>query len=215
MLHPKSMIRVLNINTGNCIDCTIDRLVQEYSYLMKKVSENKDYDLYKISFKDDTNNKLILPLKITELYGWTDILEIVINKYKGINPSIPKWIEFKINDHQLIIDENSYILLYDKFNSIIGFHGEVKYNYNLCNVNQLLQLNSDNLIRSCQYVRRRNLKQIGDSDAEFLMINQIQQYSVMETTSYDIITKSGFFNINEFHMGSPESVLSSKLTGFK
>lgn len=179
MVHPLTQVQYIDIKNGQPRYKNINELYQEYSYKVTNISNN-------ISEIDFTNENV----KITELFGWTQLLNI--RKIIYDNPI--NWVEIKAANKFIDVSYDELIPIYKIDDSIIGFHGEVKYKYNLKHYHEII--NDD-------YIRIYRGKDNNNQFIEFTL-PEINNTSSNISYGYEIITKSRFFNGNDIHLYSSD-----------
>lgn len=180
MIHPETSIQYIDIKTGEPKYKSINDLYQEYAH-KAITSDNGSREISDISFENEN-------ILITDLFGWTKLISLTRIKYLD---SIPTWRKISSYDKHVIVSDDELIPFYDINDTIIGFHGEVKYKYDLKSINE---------IDLHEYIRNKgiidefgNRKEFSIPDAEFINDLDIRY-------GYEIITKSEFVNANKFHL---------------
>ena len=179
MIHPNTKIQYIDLRDGEPRYKTIDDLYKEYAH--RSVDCYQEYSY--ITF----DNRGI---KITELAGWTDLLEI---RKIALNQLDIRWINLKFNNTEIKVSHTELIPAYESDKTIIGFHGEVKY---LCTPKSPLHLSDNESVRTHKYFEYTD-----EHAVEFIRptgINIIINPDI--TYGYQLITKSGFFNGNKIHL---------------
>ena len=185
MIHSNTQIQCLSLFDGEPKYKTIDEIYQEYCHKEQVVWKGKGSE--KISTIDFTDD---IKLKITDSYGWTDLLYITrVPMLKPIN----SWVQINVADKNVIVSNCEYIPAYKITLPRIGFHGEVKYNY-ICKTST--NINGDDYLRL--YRGRDNN---GDM-IEFAHITSIEEVNDEFNYGFILTTKSKFYNANRIHLFS-------------
>lgn len=193
MIHSSTRVQCLDINTGEPLYGTIEQIFQKYSHLIEEVSMNGYCNnILKINF--DNRN-----FKITDLFGWTDVITIyrIMDYYQ--------WSNINLDNNDIIVSSNELIPIYNKDKNKIGFHGEVKYNYILTNPAKIKN----------GYIRVNNGEDDQGNPIEFLIpkkINNSDEY--IKSNGYMIITKSRFYNGNNIHLFGSNQVTMEEMSNW-
>lgn len=206
MIYPTSRIKCLDIQRQQHRKCTMNELYQEYIYFV----EYDENDIASINLSKQN-------IKTCDWYGWTQLLEI-----KKV--PVDKWVTIKINDYEppLIVAANSLVPVYDITNPVTGFHGEVKYHFNLKPASELTK---NDLLRAWRYIEydhrfqcncgtimgKKNkgvkcnkceslvqYKELLEKD--FWYPSEINRQYLPYSHGFEVVTKSGYVNINNFHL---------------
>jgi hypothetical protein len=142
--------------------------------LYQRYSHLEDKESEKIVFHE---NNIV---KIKDNTGWTDILSIKKCSNK-------QWIRIKSPDNisEIKVDKSQQIPVYNPQKISKGFHGETIYDYNV--------IESDDL-------RYDHLLRIGANDIFTYPMFVTYQNSLELEDGYIIITKSHFYNADEFYL---------------
>ena len=185
MIHPDTQVQYIDMRDGEPRYKSINEFYQEYCH--------------KAILKMDTNNvqesiidfSLNPHVKITDLFGWTDVLEI--KRFTIRYPLTINWINILVKDKKLITCNRELLPVYDINDNKIGFHGEVKYKYTLTSPVKL----------SSGYLRTNNCEDENGNQVEFIIpeIVDLGNYNIdYSINGYEIITRSGFYNGNNIHL---------------
>ena len=185
MIHPKTVIDVLDIKDSSIHSGSVKEIFQHYIEYM----ENFEDKSVLIDFEHRG-----LDVKIKDWTGWTRLQSIVKMPTDGA------WVRLVQEDsfHGLSVTIDDLVPVYypDKF--INGFHGETKFLYIL---KEALSIGADD------YVRVRNLTQPEDEEPrQFAHVYMMHFEDEVYKSAYQVITKSGFFNANDFHLFSGDRV---------
>ena len=185
MIYPDTQVQYLDLNDGGIRYKSVEKFYQEYVHMQSLILEFPGKTISTISFKNKGN------IRITDLFGWTYVLEI--RKIIFNDPSSIDWIDILVANKQLMVSDKELLPIYNINDSSIGFHGEVKYKYNLMN-----PLNITN-----GYLRIHNGEDEEGSPSEFAIpqiIDTKNSKSINVNCGYQIITQSGFYNGNDIHL---------------
>lgn len=189
MIHPSTQIQYLDIKVGEPRYKTINDLYQEYCHKAIDVISNKEYKVGEIDFSETAD------VKITELFGWTDI--IMLRKCQYLSSDI-NWINIIAANKNVLVSDKSLIPFYEVDNTTRGFHGEVKHKYILKNPTKSVK---------GDYLRLHGGEDEKGNSIEFtnkILINPHHGYNV--SYGYEIITKSRFVNGNDIHLLACDSI---------
>lgn len=184
MIHPNTQIQYLDIKVGEPRYNTVNDLYREYSHKANMLTD----DCSVINFSSNSN------VKITDLFGWTDIIQI-----KRIKSDNITWNNINVANKQILLSNDELIPFYDINKTTIGFHGEVKYEYILKHL-----IKSD---RSKDFLRIRNGENELGENIEFSPINIYSMSNDKTNYGYQLITRSRFFNGNDIHLFGCDAVL--------
>ena len=177
MLHPTSEVQWMDIGFHKSYISSIADLFSKYSFKANKISDTVSEILF------DGNNIV----KVTDWFGWTDVLSI-----RKID-NVERW-NWVVTDSNIIYCSPDTLLPVYSLESIkIGFHGEVKYSFIIKEI-QDLTMNDD--IR----VRREDHHPLG-----FVKARKLGGTLNQSSTGYKVLTKSGFFNCNNFYLCGRDS----------
>lgn len=209
MIHPSSMIKYLDINTGGVFNTTIDELFKHYIENVKILDSDKCES--EIVFNLSHN------IKTCDWYGWTQLLKI-----KKV--PVKQWTQLSIHVHgsSLILSTGSVVPSYDPTNPTCGFHGEIKYPFELKSIESL---NQDDSIRAWRYVEfakryrcecgklysklhindvcdicKKEVRYDDKLESDFWHPISVKTFDDSSSYGYQITTGSGFCNINNFHL---------------
>lgn len=180
MLSGYTQIQWIDTNKKITQNNTISKLFQSY---VERTENGFDQTLGVII--DEINFDETDGLKVKDWYGWTSVIKI-IRYYKCHG----RLCLIENNENSLPINENGIFPVYDPNNPIKGFHGEIKFPYEVKNVTSL---------KNGDYARFISYNYESEELKDFTKI-QILYYHESLDDLYWIITKSGFFNANKFHL---------------
>jgi len=190
MLYPDTQIQYIDIKDGEPRYKTINEFYQEYSHKSKiKISDNVG-TTSEIDFTD-------MNVKITDLFGWTQVLMV----RKIIQKAGIRWADIVTANKQILISTGTLVPYYQKEETNIGFHGEVKHAYVLKNPSKA----NDN---DC--MRIHNGETFDGNPIEFARQEIINTFEGNDNYGYEIITKSRFFNANDIHMFGSDHILTDE-----
>lgn len=179
MLDNRVNVQWLDVNRNISRHDSINKLFQSYIEKSKSETDNSGR-LFDVVTLDESDG-----VKIKDWYGWTSVLKIIhYNYYEG------RLCHIKSNKDSIFINEYGLFPIYDPSRSIIGFHGEIKFPYEVKHVKDLK--NGDTTRVSKHKDENNNLEEFPKIEIEYI--------SPDTTDVYWIITKSGFFNANNFHL---------------
>lgn len=185
MIHSSSIVQYLDIDKDKSFETSIDDLYKKY--IENAIQVNSDECISKIDFTNNHN------IKISDWYGWSQLL--CIKRVK-----VDKWIELIVNQKQLqyslILGEGMLVPSYNPYNSSRGFHGEIKYPYELKAVESFTERD---ILRAWKLVDFKDRSDSTD-EAEFWHPTFIYPHKSDNNCGYIIHTKSGFVNVNKFHL---------------
>ena len=172
LIYKDQQIQFIDVNKELMKKDSIENIYQMYSHKIELYDNKFSY----INFADKDN------VKISDLYGWTEIFRF------AKMPNINTWKSIKVADKEIIISSETLIPCYDINNPYRGFHGEVKYPYILKNPEKLT---------SEDWLRIHRGKDQNNNDIEFdhPIVNDFIPNN--NEYGYDIITKSRFGNVND------------------
>lgn len=197
MIHPSTQIQYLDIKTGEAKYKSVEEFYQEYCHKATVAWKSKVFDISLIDFsKDDL-------LKITDSFGWTDILSIAKIPFMH---EIDSWYKIDGGDKSILVSSCEYVPTYNIRCPKIGFHGEVKYNYTLKTPNE---------IKADDYLRLYRGKDNNGSIIEFADSITSKPIDDKYDYGFSIMTKSRFFNANRIHMFGHYVKNSNDTSGYK
>lgn len=190
IVSPESTVPCIIINEGDAHNYTLEELFSKFSSI--------SYDLLsgirEINFKDNELN-----VKVQDMFGYTDLLCIRRLEIESLVPGRTHWDDIIAGDKTITARNDTIIPTYDlREEEIIGFHGEVKRDYQLKYV--------DN-IEETDYVRI--LPSNGESE---YVKPEIKPFSlnVKYGHGYCLVTKSGFCNINGIYIRANYQVATNE-----
>lgn len=180
MISENTNVHCLDIREERSIIKSIEEIFQMYSSRLIFDSSTKEFiiDLKKYD------------IKIHDLFGWTKIEYL---KKKHISPS--DWRELHIPSicDPITMTADSIMAVYPKEpKSIRGFHGETKYPYELRNIHMI----NDN-----EKIRLINKSDPNINETIFF-VPTLTSSEYRSEYAYEIYTKSGFYNAENFHLFS-------------
>jgi hypothetical protein len=178
MLHPETIVQWMDVKSQKVFTDGIAKMFQMYSHMASKTSDGSE-----VLFSPQSNIA-----KITDMYGWTSVKAI-----RRID-NVPEWFELNIANHQITLSRDSIIPIYEPNSPFLGFHGETKYPFTGKHITN---------IEEWDMARIRRGKNKDGEDIEFSNISLSKVMYIFEKTlcvSYEVITKSGFFNGNNIHL---------------
>ena len=191
MIHPNTQIQYLDIKIGEPRYKTINDLYQEYSHNAEEILSHKHLKITEINFGENDN------VKITDLFGWTNVLSL--RKVQSVGYHI-RWNILAAANKKVLLTESELVPFYDINKHTIGFHGEIKYEYILKQLSKSLDTD---------YIRLHNGEDTDESVIEFAP-RQIIQTDKSEVNrinyGYELVTRSGFFNGNDIHLFSSDNI---------
>jgi hypothetical protein len=203
MIHPDTRVQYLDIKDGEPRYKTIEKLYQEYTHKSKIIIKDNECEISEINFANDPH------VKITDLFGWTDIIKI---RKTIINADYYIWNDIRLcnnnvilNKH-VIVDYDELIPCYDINQHRVGFHGEVKYKYTL---------KSPTKMTKGDYLRIRNCEDENEEQIEFASCHDlvaIGDHQSGGTTGFSIVTKSRFFNGNDIHLFASDEITIDEIS---
>lgn len=193
MIHEKNEIHWMDIKSENVQNSDISVIFKEYSHMIEQVPCSPDMTIFQINFID-LDDKQIKNIKISDLYGWTNIISI--RKIVLTNPF--KWYKITAGNREIIVSENTLIPVYYEQSKRRGFHGAVLYNYILKHPSKI---NPNDRIR----IHR------GRGSNEFT-VAEIEEYESNENFGYEIITKARFGNVNHISVHMFDSITADEAT---
>ena len=121
MIAPNTPIQIVNPSTGEFLSSPVDNIFQKFSLYIDRNSYCKDnYHEPIIIFPKH------LHIKISDFYGWTDIISI---KRIDVDNDNKKWISLNVNRYNIDVLEDTIIPCFDTSAPIKGFHGSIEYPY--------------------------------------------------------------------------------------
>lgn len=176
MIANDSMIMWMDTSDQSVHETTIEELYSKFQIHEKSLFYESSIDMSRFN------------VKITDMYGWTEIIKIV--KQNQLTAT-----GIYIDENVCLVGTNdTFIPIYENDNHRVGFHGELIYDYTL---KHLGMMNTGD----------RVLLRIPGSDKfEFVNIKVNDQMISKFGSKYHIITKSRFFNANGFHIFGDENI---------
>lgn len=176
MIHGMAKIQWLDVNDQEFGNSPVAKLFQRYSVKSKIISDVEEV----ITFDKSDN------VKVTDWTGWTEVR--AIHKIKNSSGS---WRIIRVGDQSLISSEDTTIPVYSS-TRIIGFHGENKYPYI---VRQVKEIAEGHVVR----VLRQPVESHGKDGLSHVELDPNPYHDDL-SYGYEIITRSKFFNADNFHM---------------
>ena len=173
MIEESTMIQILDIDIGESKPKPVLEVYREYLSKAKCI-ETVDYNILDFSNLD---------VHIQDWTGWTKLL--LIKKWiapRSVRTLTAMWCPAPL----ITVYDYTLVPVYKMQNAVRGFHGEVKFAYDL---KPATDLQVGNLLRV------RGL----DNGDQFSPISAIKS-SDSDRAFYEIITKSKFYNANNVHL---------------
>lgn len=216
MIHPLMNVDIIDINASKHNVCTIDNLYKHYIEHSQEI--NTDACISKINFSG-------MNIKITDWFGWTQLLLI-----EKISVDKMQWIKLDIQSEDIpsigasiILSSETPVPSYNPYGPTKHFHGEIKYPFEIkpfgsfdnkdylrilsmipfkskysCNCGKLNGFhNKDHICEKCKSVVEYSDDKLNN---EFWHPTSIEHGMSDKDYGYRIYTKSGFYNVNKFHM---------------
>lgn len=178
MLHSSTKVMWMDVKSQKVFTDTISNMFQMYSLKAQRTLDGISQVLF------NPESEIV---KITDMYGWTDVKSIT----RIDQPSV--WVEINAADKYLYVSDDEILPIYLPESQFRGFHGEVKYSIL---PKSLPKLEEDDILRIHRGVSEN------EEDIEFAKIQyrcNIKDYTD-SGHGYKITTKSGFFNGNNIHL---------------
>lgn len=177
MVNENAIVTWMDLNQKDVINDTIGNMTQYYSDKMDAIQGIPLVgSMGSIIFTQVEN------IKITDLYGWTDLVELSKKPIQGES----YWMEIKAGENTIIVDSFTLIPVYLTDNPTVGYHGEVKYDYVLKHPEKILPTDKIRIKR-------------GMTDMEFVT-PVIKRSNYDGKFGYEIMTKSRFANMENVYM---------------
>lgn len=192
MVVGNTKVHCLDIYEERSIIKSIEEIFQMYSSRMNFDSSTKEFTI-------DLRN---YDVKIHDLFGWT---KVECLKKRHVSPKDWRELHVSLVSKPITMTSDSVIAVYPKIESIRGFHGETKYPYEIRNIHMI----NDN-----EKIRLVNKPDPNISEIIFSEPT-LTSSSCRYDHAYEIYTKSGFYNAENFHLfSSLEDNILSK-SGYK
>jgi hypothetical protein len=170
MIGEDSIVQILDIENATPYEDTVSSIFNKF---IEKGTQSTNVIYYKPKAGS---------LKIRDLQGWTDILQLSMF-YNADGYTMAK-ISTELTK-PLLVTRDQFIPVYDD-ESTVGFHGEVKHHFRKCSARVFY----DGIIE--------NLR---TNDNQFITSDIVNAISIKNAGYvYGIDTKSGFFNANNLHL---------------
>lgn len=179
MVNHESEITWMDVNHREVYTGSISKMFGRYA-ARAIVSPN---GLMRIEFNSDRN-----VVKVPDWRGWSDL--IMLGREEGITD----WIVLTTTrGKQITATHNTLVPIYDTSQVTSGFHGETKYAYTLTRFDSVVPGDT---------VRVRHQVNDDDISIDFDHVSKIEIIgnSLGPMIGYDIVTKSGFYNCNDFYL---------------
>lgn len=197
MVHPRAKMTWLNTETQECRTDYVTNLYQDYSVYAQELRTGSGWI--------DFNSKNIM---VQDLYGWTQLL--MMRKITGLERVDWVSINPRLDPKKfLVLNYRSVLPVYSEpLQEKIGFHGEVKYRFQLKEVKDIDPEKDRIRIR------------FEDEFGQIMFKIHIGKSSSCPPTGYLFVTKSGFINVNGFHIsaqgtGSDKNIMEDNSYGWK
>lgn len=185
MLFKNTRIQLLDISNKVSIDDTIGNVFSKYFI--------KSDELGSIDFND-------MNVKISDWTGWTQLLQIRRIENKDIKfLHLHSTENDKLERTSIYLTEDHIIPSYS-LNTMNGFHGEVKYSY------EMKYVMDDNITMRVFDLSKMNWQAFKDMNTGDI---------ISDNYGYEIYTKSGFYNANNLHLLSSDARMEDGKNLFK
>lgn len=181
MIDRDTIIHILDIDEGNSIESSVSSIFQKYSMYMD------DEGVVDFSSRN---------IKIKDWTGWTQLMSIQRIKSNGamnwkiLTPTFEKLPEDLSSE---LILKGEVLPIYSHDDTLKGFHGEVKYKYSLSHIDDI----------SNEIVLRARIPRT--TEWQRFIVMGIGDYTSLHDDGFVIVTKSGFYNANIYHLCSSDT----------
>lgn len=194
MIFPSTQVQWMDVTTEKVRIDSIMSMYQTYSYREYNYEENRVSEkISEILFEEET-------VKTTDGWGWTDVIAI-----RKIDMTACAFVQ--ANGHQLRLCPETLIPIWDINNPVKGFHGEMKYPYEVMSIGYLFSKCLDD-----EHNPPENpIVKIRSQDSDPRDFAQLKSVTLKDSHraynhSYQIITKSGFYNANDIVLWGRENI---------
>lgn len=183
MFDESLKIHILDLSKSESITGTISEIFDRYVHLSK---ENYiDFSRVDVMIEDWT--------------GWTKLERVtrdivMCDDFCIVTPSDTYYPT--VNDVVICLNK-TIVPVYDPNKSTKGFHGEVKYKYKT--------VPCGNLVNTSEYFRMRKLPRTDAPFYQHIKCDIAKMPADGASEVYQVYTKSGFFNGNNFHLCSSDT----------
>ena len=192
MILPDTIVQWIDVKTEKVHIGGVSDLYRAYAH-----KANHNNNTSQIMFDRDSN------VKITDSWGWTDV--ICIKKFDGIDCVAI----LNANGHQLRCHHTTLIPFWDIHNPVKGFHGEMKYPFEVATLHKILAelMNEGWDGDRVSFIVKIRSQDSDPRDFAIIKISDIgDRKNWSETSCYQIITKSGFYNANDIVLWGKEKI---------
>ena len=177
MVYPDSIVQLMDVNAQEVAEKEITLLFGKY---ISKAKTDAD-GIMEVEFDSDKN-----VVKVTDWKGWTDL------RLFRRQSDITVWVKLTTKHGKSIVaTPSALIMVYDPTLTHKGFHGETKYAYTITPFEN---------VKADDIVRVRHTLNGMDFDIDFDIIEKIEYLKTEPKIGYQITTKSGFYNCNDFYL---------------
>ncbi len=190
MIHPETNVYWLNCENQRCTYGSISGLYKNFAHLEETAGQCGS-----INFARFTR-----PVLLKDWNGWTQLLRVT--RDTTIEPK--DWVDVVCHyfpGKRIVVGKYELIPAYDQNKTETGFHGETKYYYELKHPMKI--------------DKRKDSLRIGDRPpfGETFQAVDIGYSADKSNPSYgfEIITRSGFYNANGFHLYGKDTISVSEI----
>lgn len=177
MIHQDSIVQWMDLDTQKVEEKEISVMFGRYI----PRSKTNDEGILEVEF----NSKKDI-VKITDWKGWSDL------RLFRRQANITEWIKLTTKrGKNIIATPDTLIMVYDLSATSRGFHGETKYTH--------IVVPFDG-VKENDIVRVRHTQDEEGFDIDFDTVTQIECLKSEPKIGYQITTKSGFYNCNDFYL---------------
>lgn len=177
MIHQDSIVQWMDLDTQEVDEREISTMFGKYITR----SKTNDDGILEVEFNSNKN-----VVKITDWKGWSDL------RLFRRQADIIKWIKLTTKRGKIIIaTPDTLIMIYDPTSTCRGFHGETKYAYTVTPFEN---------VKENDIVRVRHTQDEEGFDVDFDTIIKTESLETEPKIGYQIATKSGFYNCNDFYL---------------
>ena len=177
MVHQDSIVQWMDIKTQSVEEKSIIDMFGKY------IAKSKTCDDGIMETEFDSDKNIV---KITDWKGWSDL------RLFRRQSDITNWIKLTTKHGTTITATlDTLLMVYDPSATCRGFHGETKYNYNITPFEY---------VKNGDIVRVMHTQDEEKFDIDFDIIDNIEYLETAPKIGYQITTKSGFYNCNDFYL---------------
>lgn len=174
----------------------------------QKFGETSIYNLWQMYsseiHQDETGSRFVDMIRrervyVQDLYGWTRLLRII--RFEEMLDDSVIW-EIRYKDHQLHIDYNGLLPVWNPNDPTFGFHGIIHYPYRLVNPDTLYDMEKEGW-----RMRIRNSE--GEEFQRTINIHPLVRG--VPKVRYSLWTESRFYNANGIYMFGSGDIEYSKI----